>query len=79
MIGANLRIGVRLGLAFGVVIAITALMALVGVWRLGALKEQAHTLAYMEMERASVAQKWTENIRINWVRTSAALNAADAS
>ena len=79
MIGTNLRIGIRLGLAFGVVIAITALMALVGVWRLGALKEQAHTLAYMEMERASVAQKWTENIRINWVRTSAALNAADAS
>ena len=78
MIGNNLRIGARLGLAFGIVLLITAVMALTGVWRLGILKDQAHALAYTEVERSSLAQKWVENIRINWVRTSAALHASDA-
>ena len=76
MIGTNLRIGARLGLAFGVVLLITALMALMGMWRLGALKDQAHELAFVEVQRSSVAQKWVENIRINWVRTAAALHAS---
>ena len=76
MLGTNLRIGARLGLAFGVVLLITALMALMGMWRLGALKDQAHELAFVEVERSSVAQKWVENIRINWVRTAAALHAS---
>jgi len=76
MIGTNLRIGARLGLAFGVVLLITALMALTGMWRLGSLKEEAHNLAYVEVERSSLTQKWVENIRINWVRTSAALHAS---
>ena len=71
-----MRIGARLGLAFGVVLLITALMALTGMWRLGSLKDEAHKLAFVEVERASVTQKWVENIRINWVRTSAALQAA---
>jgi len=76
MIGSNLRIGARLGLAFGVVLLITALMALTGMWRLGSLKEEAHNLAFVEVERASLTQKWVENIRINWVRTAAALHAS---
>ncbi len=78
MIGSNLRIGARLGLAFGVVLLITGLMALTGMWRLGSLKDEAHKLAYEEVERASLTQKWVENIRINWVRTAAALHAASA-
>jgi methyl-accepting chemotaxis protein len=76
MIGSNLRIGARLGLAFGVVLIITAMMALTGMWRLGSLKQAANNLAYVEVERASVTQKWVENIRINWVRTAAALHAS---
>ena len=76
MMGSNLRIGARLGLAFGVVLLITALMALTGMWRLGSLKEEARNLAFVEVERASLTQKWVENIRINWVRTAAALHAS---
>ena len=77
MIGTNLRIGMRLGLAFGVVLLITALMAIMGMWRLGALKSQAQELAFVDVERSSVAQKWVENTRINWVRTAAALHAGN--
>lgn len=77
MIGINMRIGARLGLAFGVVLLITALMALTGMWQLGVLKSQAHNLAHVEVERASLTQKWVENIRINWVRTTSALYASN--
>ena len=47
MIGSNLRIGARLGLAFGVVLLITALMALTGMWRLGSLKDEAQKRAVL--------------------------------
>jgi len=76
MVGTNLRIGARLGLAFGVAILIAALKALTGMWRLGSLKEEAHNLAYVEVERSSLTRKWADNIRINWVRTTAALQAS---
>jgi hypothetical protein len=76
MVGTNLRIGARLGLAFGVVILIAALMALTGMWRLGSLKEEAHNLTYVEVERSSLTRKWGDNILINWVRTAAALQAS---
>ena len=35
----HLKIGTRLGLAFGLLLLITALIATVGVWRLSTLKE----------------------------------------
>ncbi|TAH09944.1 MAG: hypothetical protein EAZ11_13590 [Curvibacter sp.] len=76
MIGTSLPIGALLGFAFGVVILIAALMALTGKWRLGSLKEEAHNLAYVEVERSSLTRKWVDNIPINWVRTAAALHAS---
>ncbi|MCZ8074823.1 MAG: MCP four helix bundle domain-containing protein, partial [Paucibacter sp.] len=77
MNGSNIKIGTRLGLAFGAVLLITAVIAGVGVWRLGTLKQAADVLATVEMERNSLAQRWNANINLNWVRTSAALQAAD--
>ncbi|OYU26247.1 MAG: methyl-accepting chemotaxis protein [Burkholderiales bacterium PBB2] len=77
MNGSNIKIGTRLGLAFGAVLLITAVIAGVGVWRLGSLKQAADVLATVEMERNSLAQRWNANINLNWVRTSAALQAAD--
>src|SRR6218665_2947207 len=77
MIGSNLRIGARLGLAFGLVLLITALMAVTGIWRLGSLKTAAHQLAFTEVHRAQLSQTWVSNIKLNWVRTSAALQAVD--
>ncbi len=76
MIGINLCIGARLGLAFGVILFTAALMALTGKWRLGSLKEEAHNLACVEVERSSLTRKWVDNIPINWVRTAAALHAS---
>ncbi|APW41488.1 methyl-accepting chemotaxis protein [Rhodoferax saidenbachensis] len=77
MTGSNLRIGARLGLAFGLVLLITALMAVTGIWRLGSLKTAANHLAFTEVQRAQLTQTWVSNIKLNWVRTSAALQAVD--
>ncbi|MCV2354305.1 methyl-accepting chemotaxis protein [Paucibacter sp. B2R-40] len=77
--GSNIKIGTRLGLAFGVVLLITALIAGIGAWRLGTLKAAANDLATVEMERSSLAARWSANINLNWVRTSAALFASDAA
>lgn len=75
---SNIRIGTRLGLAFGAVLLITASIAGIGIWRLGTLKAAANDLAALEMERSNLAARWSANINLNWVRTSAALFAADA-
>jgi len=77
--GSNIKIGARLGLAFGAVLLITALIAGIGVWRLGTLKAAANDLATIEMDRSPLAARWTANINLNWVRTSAALLASDAA
>ncbi len=73
----NLKIGARLGLAFGLVLVITALISGMAIWRLNTLKVASEDLATIELERNSLAQSWTANINLNWVRTSAALHAAD--
>ena len=75
----NLKIGARLGLAFGLVLLITALISAMAIWRLNTLKVASEELATIELERNSLAQSWTANINLNWVRTSAALHAADVA
>jgi methyl-accepting chemotaxis protein len=73
----NFRIGTRLGLAFGLVLVITVVIATVGVWRLGLLRAASHELATIEIERETLARSWTASIELNWVRTAAALSATD--
>ena len=75
----NLKIGIRLGLAFGLVLLITALIAVIGVWRLGALKAVNQEIATTEMERRSLAQRWTADVNVNWVRASSALKTSDGA
>jgi methyl-accepting chemotaxis protein len=73
----HIKIGTRLGIAFFCVLLVTVVIASIGIWRLGTLKAAAHELATVELERSELAHKWTADINLNWVRTTAALNAAD--
>lgn len=73
----NLPIGTRLTLAFAAVLAITAAIAIIGVWRLGSLKDSAHEIATVELQRSLLAQRRASQININWVRASAALKTSD--
>jgi methyl-accepting chemotaxis protein len=76
---SNLSIGTRLTLAFAAVLAITAAIAIIGVWRLGSLKNTSHEIATVELQRSLLAQRWASQININWVRASAALKTTDAA
>jgi methyl-accepting chemotaxis protein len=73
----QLKIGARLGLAFGVVLLITALLAVVGISRLGTLKNASHRMVSTQFTQASLAQRWEAHIRSNWVRAEASLRAKD--
>jgi hypothetical protein len=74
----NVRIGARLGLAFGVVLVITALIAIIGVFQLGKLRTANHAIATTELQRSLLAQAWASRINTNWVRAAAALKTSDA-
>ncbi len=75
----NLKIGARLSFAFGLVLLITASIAVIGVWRLSVLKDASVRIASVEMQRNSLAQDWKAAIDLNWVRASAALKTNDAA
>ena len=74
---SNLQIGTRLMLAFAAVLSITAAIAVIGVWRLGTLKDTSHEIGTVELQRSLLAQRWASQININWVRASAALKTSD--
>jgi methyl-accepting chemotaxis protein len=74
----NLRIGSRLALAFGILLFITLAVAVLGIWRLDTLKNTSEQIATVEMRRALLAQGWSGQTTINWIRASAALKTRDA-
>ncbi|WP_326537873.1 methyl-accepting chemotaxis protein [Pseudorhodoferax sp.] len=75
----KLRIGARLGLAFGVVLLIVAASAALGVWRLNESNAATQQLGTVDKERQEVAIVWRQTIDLNWVRTEAALLDSDTS
>ena len=76
---SNLRIGTRLGLAFALVLVITAAMSGIGVWRVGSLNDTSKQIATVELQRSMLSQRWASQIKINWVRASSALKTSDAA
>ncbi len=73
------RIGTRLALAFALVLLITSTVSVLGVWRIGALKDTSQKIATVELQRSLLAQRWASQIAINWVRASAALKTRDTA
>ena len=75
----KLKIGTRLGLAFGLVLIITLCLAAIGMARLGALKNASHEFASVQVARSTLAHQWEANIHINWVRAVASIRSSDAA
>ncbi len=73
----NFRIGTRLALAFALVLAITAAIAVLGIVQLGSLRTASHQIATVELQRSLLAQRWDAQINLNWVRAAAALQTED--
>ena len=74
---SNLSVGLRLGLSFGAILLITALLAATGMWRIGGLQAASERVATQEIEQQTLVEDWASDIRLNWVRTEAFLKAID--
>ncbi len=68
----NLKIGARLGIAFGALLILMAFMTVMGVWRLQQVA-QATTLMEEATVKERLAQEWISGIATNTVRTFARL------
>ncbi len=75
----DIRIGLRLNLAFALVLLIVAASAAVGVWRLQEIAEITRTLGTVDSEKLQLAVRWRQTIDLNWVRTQASLLDSDVS
>ncbi|WP_313311221.1 methyl-accepting chemotaxis protein [Pulveribacter sp.] len=74
---SNIKVGARLGLAFGLVLLVTLLVGGIGVWRLQGLSAVTEQLTNTDNTRLRMTSLWRGTIEQNWLRTRAALGAAD--
>ncbi|MBV8621669.1 MAG: HAMP domain-containing protein [Curvibacter sp.] len=65
------KLGIRLGLAFGLMLLLALLIAALGMFRIGALKSNSEELATTELERQALVEEWFTDIEMNWLRTEA--------
>ncbi|GGB84053.1 hypothetical protein GCM10011572_02460 [Pseudoduganella buxea] len=73
----NLRIGARLGMGFGVVLALLAMMTLAGLLRMQQASQMTAKLVGEQARNERLMAEWTKIIEVNAARASAAFLAAD--
>jgi len=74
---SSIKIGTRLGMAFGLVLFITLLLAGIGMMRLSSLKEASHVFSTTQVQQSTLGHQWEAHININWVRAVAAIRTSD--
>ena len=73
----RLNIGSRLVFAFLAVLVITLLISAVSAYQLNHLKNISHDIATEAVQRSLLAQRWSLQVSMNWVRTETAMKIAD--
>lgn len=76
---ADLKIGVRLGIGYAVILLLMAIMAMVGLTRLSAVGATAQKMADEDLVKERLASQWLANVKENGVRTLASLKSNDAA
>ena len=74
---ADLKLGIRLGAAFGLLLLITVLISVLGISSIVALKHSNEAIATTELKRQDLVQQWLTDIQMNWLRTEASLKSTD--
>jgi methyl-accepting chemotaxis protein len=75
----NIKVGSRLALAFGLILFITAVIAVIGVWRLQELADTTRQLGTEDNEKLKMAVQWRQTVDLNWIRTRASVLDSDTS
>ena len=74
----DLKLGIRLGVAFGLLLLITMVIAVLGVMSVTALQHSNEHIATSELKRQGIVHQWQTDIQMNWLRTEAFPKANDA-
>ncbi|MNR77789.1 Methyl-accepting chemotaxis protein III [compost metagenome] len=75
---ANMKIGVRLGLGFGLVLLLVAAMGVTGIMRLENINDASRSLVDQSLKKQKSAEDWLLATSVNGVRTVALVKSADA-
>ncbi len=75
----DLKLGIRLGVAFGILLLITTVIATLGVMSVTSLQRSNEEIATSELKRQSIVRQWHTDIQMNWLRTEALLKTNDAA
>ncbi|MDB5770119.1 MAG: hypothetical protein JWM42_493 [Burkholderia sp.] len=75
----NLKIGVRLGIGFSVVLMLTMLMTAIGIWRLQTVAQATHDLTQDPLAKERLISDWYRNVYTGVRRTSAIAKSSDPS
>ncbi len=76
---SGISIGIRLGLAFGLILIVTAMLAALGVMRIGALNDSSSRMAGAQVEQVVLATQWKGEAGVNLVRSVSFMKATDAA
>lgn len=75
---ANMKIGVRLGFGFGLILLLVAAMGIVGVMRLDNINEASRSLIDHSLKKQQWAQEWLLGTSVNAARTLALVKSTEA-
>jgi len=74
----HLRIGTRLGGGFAVILALAALMMVIGVWRLQGMAEANRDIMTVSLAKERLVDEWFRNLNVGVMRTTAVAKSSDA-
>ena len=66
----DLKLGIRLGVAFAMLLMITLVIAALGVRSVTALQHSNEHIATSELKRQNIVHQWQTDIQMNWLRKS---------
>ncbi|MBX9798697.1 MAG: MCP four helix bundle domain-containing protein [Burkholderiaceae bacterium] len=74
---ANMKIGVRLGLGFGLILLLVAAMGATGIMRLENINDASRNLVDHSLKKQKAAEDWLLATSVNGIRTLALVKSAD--
>jgi methyl-accepting chemotaxis protein len=76
---SNMKIGQRLALGFGVVLALSILITAIGILKLNAVADAAEQMLDEPVKKERLISDWSNNIALAVIRTSAIIKSSDTS
>ncbi len=76
---SNMRIGSRLALGFAVVLILSILITIVGIFNLNAVADSAEQMLDQPIKKERLASDWSRNINVAVTRTTAIAKSSDMS